>query len=169
MTKEPGKEKETTVPVAKKPAEGLSRWEEFDRWFDRLSEEFWRPFPTAWRPEHWLPFRGLAMRMPPLDVYEDRDDLVVKAELPGLKKDEIEISLTDNMVTIKGEKKREGEVKEQDYLRQERAYGTFVRAVTLPCEIKPEAVKASFKEGVLEIRLPKTEAAKKKQVTVKVE
>ncbi|WP_447974715.1 Hsp20/alpha crystallin family protein [Nitrospira sp. Kam-Ns4a] len=169
MAKEAEKTKETLVPVEKKPAAGFSRWEEFDRWFDRLTEEFWRPFPVAWRPEQWLPFRGLGLRMPPLDVYEDKDDVVIKAELPGLKKEDIEVSLTDHTITIKGEKKRESEVKDEDYLRCERAYGAFARTVALPCEIKPEAVKASFKDGVLEVRLPKTEAAKKKAITVKIE
>jgi len=94
---------------------------------------------------------------------------VVKAELPGMKKEDIEVNLSGETLTIKGEKKQEEEVKEDNYYRRERTYGAFSRAIDLPCEVKSAEIKASFKDGVLEIRMPKTEEAKKKSIAVKID
>jgi HSP20 family protein len=110
----------------------------------------------------------MRLQMPSLDMYEEADDIVVKAELPGISKDELEVNLTGSTLTIKGEKKREEEVKKANYFRSEREYGSIYRSLDLPAEVKAEEVKATFKDGVLEIRLPKTEAAKKKAVRVTV-
>ena len=110
----------------------------------------------------------MSLDAPALDVYEQKDDLIVKAEIPGLTKDEIDISLEGNTLTIKGEKKKEEEVKEEDYYRCERTYGAFSRSVELPVAVQTHKVNAAFKNGVLEIRLPKTEEAKKSVVKVKV-
>ena len=110
----------------------------------------------------------MALATPALDVYDQKDDLIVKAEIPGLSKEEIDISLEGNMLTIKGEKRKEEEVKEEDYYRSERAYGAFSRSIELPAAVQTDRVNASFKNGVLEIRLPKTEEAKKNVVKVKV-
>jgi HSP20 family protein len=107
--------------------------------------------------------------MPSLDVYEEKDSVVVKAELPGMKKEEVEVNLAGENLTIKGEKKEEQEVKEDDYYRRERSYGSFLRNVALPCDVKSDEIKASFKDGVLEIRMPKTEEAKKKSISVKID
>jgi HSP20 family protein len=84
-------------------------------------------------------------------------------------KDEINIHVSDHVLTIKGEKKKEEEVKDEDYRFSERSYGAFVRSIGLPTQVQTEKTKASFKNGVLKIRLPKTEEAKKKEITVKVE
>ena len=111
----------------------------------------------------------MMMRTPAVDVYEEKDDVVIKAEIPGLSKEDISVQVTNSTLTIKGDKKREQEVKEDDYYRCERSFGSFTRAVALPCEVKADQVKASFKNGVLEIRMPKTEEAKKKAVTVKID
>lgn len=118
--------------------------------------------------ERW-PLPMFSAKVPSLDVFEEEDELVVKADLPGISKEEIEVTVTGNVVTIKGEKKKEEEVKEKDYYRRERSYGSFVRSVELPCEVKSEQIKANFKDGVLEVRMPKTEEAKKKSVSVKIE
>jgi HSP20 family protein len=104
-----------------------------------------------------------------VDLYEEKDDIVVKAELPGMEKDNIEVNLSENRLTIKGEKKKEEEVKKEGYYRSERSYGSFVRTLELPSEVQTDKVKAAFKNGVLEIRLPKTEEAKKKETKVKVD
>jgi HSP20 family protein len=93
----------------------------------------------------------------------------VKAELPGMSKSDIEVTVSDSTLTLKGEKKKEEEVKEKEYYRCERAYGSFLRTVDLPAEVKAEGVKAIFKDGVLEIRLPKSEKAKQKEVRVQVQ
>ena len=86
-----------------------------------------------------------------------------------MDKDNIEVNLTDHTLTIKGEKKKEEEVKEENYFRAERSYGTFLRTFDLPKDVRADKVKASFKNGILEIRMPKTEEAKTKEVKVKVD
>jgi HSP20 family protein len=136
----------------------------FEDWFD----DFWaRPFSRLWRPG-FARLRPISLEAPALDVYEQKDDLIVKAEIPGLTKDEIDISLEGNSLTINGEKKKEEEIKEEDYYRCERTYGAFSRTIELPAAVQTDKVNASFKNGVLEIRLPKTEEAKKSVVKVKV-
>lgn len=173
MAKAVKKEKKTGAVAVRKPAELVPRASELDRWFDRMAEDMWRRpfpgFPSLFGREPWWPAPTLALRAPSLDVYEDKDDVVVKAELPGMKKEEIEVTVSGDVVTIKGEKKQEEEVKEKDYCRRERSYGAFSRSVALPCEVKGGEVKASFKEGVLEVRMPKTEEAKTNAVTVKID
>jgi HSP20 family protein len=152
----------------KKPTEVMPRWGEIDRWFDRLTEDFWRrPFPSL-LGERW-PFPMVSLKAPSLDVFEEKDEIVVKADLPGMNKEEIEVTVTGDVVTIKGEKKKEEEIKEKDYYRRERSYGSFVRSVELPCEVKSDQIKANFKDGVLEVRMPKTEEAKKKSVSIKID
>ena len=94
---------------------------------------------------------------------------MVKAELPGMDKENIEVNLTDHTLTIKGEKKKEDEVKEENYYRCERSYGSFLRTVELPKDVHADKVKASFKNGILEVRMPKTEEAKSKEIKVKVD
>ena len=105
---------------------------------------------------------------PAVDIYETTDSLVLKAELPGLTKENIDIQIRDNMLTLKGERRHEKEVKEEHYLRAERIYGTFQRVFTLPTGIQADKIRASFKDGVLEVTIPKAEAAKPKQIKVEV-
>ena len=165
------KEKENKSWTTQTQTEIMPRAHEMERWFDRMVDEFWRrPFPTLLRPERWWPAEtGMMMRMPAVDVYEEKDDVVIKAEIPGLSKEDISVQVTDSTLIIKGEKKREEEVKEDNYYRCERSFGSFTRAVALPCDVKADQVKASFKNGVLEVRMPKTEEAKKKAITVKID
>jgi HSP20 family protein len=106
---------------------------------------------------------------PALDIYEEKDDIVVKAELPGMDKGDIEVDISDSELTLKGEKKKEEKIEEKDYYRCERSYGAFVRSVELPRDVQADKVKASFKNGVLEVRLPKTEEAKAKEIKVKID
>jgi HSP20 family protein len=103
---------------------------------------------------------------PPVDIYETDDALVLKAELPGFSKDDINIELKDNTLVIKGERKREEEVKEGGYHRTERVYGAFQRSFMLPTTVDQEKVKAGYKDGVLELRLPKVLAAQPKRIAV---
>jgi HSP20 family protein len=104
---------------------------------------------------------------PALDVYEDKDNLTVKAELPGMKREEIEVSLHDGALTISGERKSEKHDKAEVY-RSERFVGRFQRAVTLPVPVAADKVKASYKDGILTVTLPKTEESKPKQIDVNV-
>mgnify|MGYP001182188401 FL=1 len=165
------KEKESKSLTTQKPAEIMPRAQAMERLFERMIDDIWRrPFPSLLQPERWWPAEtGSMIRMPAVDVFEEKDDVVIKAEIPGLSKEDINVQVTDSTLTIKGEKKREEEVKEDDYYRCERSFGSFTRAVALPCDVKAEQVKASFKNGVLEVRMPKTEEAKKKAITVKID
>ena len=106
---------------------------------------------------------------PAVDIYETKDSIVLKAELPGLDKKDFSIEVKDNLLTLKGERKFEKETKEENYYRMERAYGSFTRSFTLPTSVDKDRVKAKFKDGVLEVMIPKTEAAKPKQVNIEVE
>ncbi|HSF31619.1 MAG TPA: Hsp20/alpha crystallin family protein [Candidatus Tectomicrobia bacterium] len=103
---------------------------------------------------------------PPVDIFETDEALVMKAELPGFSKDDISIELKDNSLVIKGERKYEDEVKEGNYHRRERAYGPFQRSFMLPTTVDQEKVKASYKDGILELRLPKVQAAQPKRIAV---
>ncbi len=103
----------------------------------------------------------------PIDVFQTKDDVVVKASLPGYKPDEVEISLTGDTLTIKGEHKEEEETKEGEYWLKERRYGTFSRTLTIPVEVKSEKADAAFDNGVLTLTLPKAEEIKPKQIKVK--
>jgi HSP20 family protein len=104
--------------------------------------------------------------VPVLDVFEDKDSVVVKVELPGLKKEEIDISLHDGALSISGERKLEEKQEDAETYRSERFYGRFHRSVTLPTPVNTEKVKAAYKDGILTVTLPKTEEAKPKQIEV---
>ncbi|MBI5966667.1 MAG: Hsp20/alpha crystallin family protein [Deltaproteobacteria bacterium] len=106
--------------------------------------------------------------IPAVDIYETNDAIVLKAELSGIPKEEIFIEVKDNTLTLKGEKKFEREVKEENYHRVERSYGSFQRAFTLPGTVQQDKVRAKFKDGILEITLPKLEQAKPKQIKIEV-
>ncbi|HYG33270.1 MAG TPA: Hsp20/alpha crystallin family protein [Clostridia bacterium] len=104
---------------------------------------------------------------PALDVYENNDRITVRAELPGMKKEDISVSLEENTLTISGERKREEERKEGEVFRSERYFGRFQRIVTLSQPVDVNQIQANYKDGVLTINLPKAEAAKPKQIEVK--
>jgi HSP20 family protein len=105
---------------------------------------------------------------PALDMHEDKDNVIVKAELPGMKKEEIEISLHDGTLSISGERKSEDKFEDAEVYRAERFVGRFQRTVNLPSAVNADKVKAQYKDGVLTVTLPKTEEAKPKQIDVQV-
>jgi Molecular chaperone (small heat shock protein) len=105
---------------------------------------------------------------PALDVYEQKDNVVVRAELPGMKKEDIEVTLHENTLSISGERKHEETHKEKEVYRAERFFGRFQRSVTLPVLVSGDKVKAQYKDGVLTVTLPKSEEAKPKQIDVNV-
>ncbi len=133
----------------------------FRREFDDLLQRFF----GAERPD-WLSGRGFS---PAVDISENDSEVLVKAELPGIDQKDIEVSLSGDVLTIKGEKREEKEEKGENIHRVERSYGSFSRAFTLPCEVKSEAVEAKFKDGVLSLKLPKSETSKKKSIKINVE
>jgi HSP20 family protein len=160
------KEKESKAVTQWRPFMGLTHWE---RDMDRMMEDFFGRRMRPWWPERWSRTEEMEVKPPIVDVFEEKDDMVVKAELPGIEKDNIEVNLTDHTLTIKGEKKKEEEVKEENYYRAERSYGSFLRTLELPRDVRADQVKASFKNGILEVRMPKTEEAKAKEIKVKVD
>jgi len=105
---------------------------------------------------------------PAVDVAEHENEYRVKVELPGVSKDDVKITMQDNILTIRGEKKQEKESKESSYHRIERSYGAFQRSFTLPTTVKSDRIEATYKDGILTITLPKAEEAKPKQIEVKV-
>ena len=140
----------------------LTRWDPFREmttlrnWMDRWMDT---PFGTmtTWQPTTW----DLA-----LDVAETDDDFVVKASLPGITPEDLEITYNNNLLTIKGEVKEEKDVEEQRYHLRERRYGSFTRSISLPSSVKADAIEASYEAGVLTLHLPKAEEAKPKRIPV---
>lgn len=107
------------------------------------------------------------MLMPPVDVTEKDDRFSVSVELPGLKRDDIKLSLQNNVLTISGSKKRESESKDDRYHRIERSFGTFCRTINLASTVDASGTDAEFKEGILTVHLPKAEEAKPKEISIK--
>jgi HSP20 family protein len=142
----------------------LTRWDPFqemlnlrrtvDRLFDNVTPDHEWAQPTLW---------GLAV-----DMVENKDDFVVKASVPGINPDDLDISYSDDTLTIKGEIKQDKEVKEDQYHLRERRYGAFMRTITLPNKIKGDAIEASYQNGVVTLRLPKAEEVKPKRIAIKV-
>ena len=110
----------------------------------------------------------VSLWLPRVDVTENKESYVIKAELPGVNKENVKITLHDGVLTLKGEKKQEKEEKDTNYHRVERSYGSFERSFTLPTGVRSEKIDASFKDGVLSITLPKAEESKPKEIEVKL-
>lgn len=144
-------------------------WDEFREMERRMEEMMRHPLMPLRQPLSWwrVPTEELGW-MPALEMYEKEDKFVVRTELPGMKKEEIDISVLGDTLTIKGERKTESEVKDEDYYRCELCYGKFSRAVTLPSAVQVGKVEASYDNGILEITLPKAVEAKPRKVEVKV-
>ena len=106
---------------------------------------------------------------PALDVKETKDNIVITAELPGMTAKDIEVSISGDLLTLKGEKKQEKEEQEESYHLVERRYGTFSRNIRLPAEVDPQKIRANHKDGILTVTLPKSEKAKEKQIKINVE
>jgi HSP20 family protein len=136
---------------------------------DRMFEGFLgRPFGPRWLPSIRWP-EEMEMSYPAVDIFEDSRHVMVKAELPGMKKEELDVNITEDAITISGEKKKEEKMEEKDYYRIERSHGSFSRTFSFPSEVQSAKAKASFQDGVLEVKIPKTESAKKKKIKVEIE
>jgi HSP20 family protein len=145
----------------------IVRWEPF-RELATLQNEMNRLFNTAFEtppgnggttPRRW---------MPAMDLVENEDSFLLRADLPGLSEDDIKIEVEDNVLTLSGERKSEHETKQEGYHRVERAFGAFSRALTLPKGVDPESVTAHFDRGVLEVRIPKPEEQKPRRISIGV-
>ena len=142
----------------------MNTWTPFDR-LPTLRDELNRMFDFAFPTRDSGLFSGWT---PALDVYDEKDNFIVKVELPGMKKEDIGISLHDGVLTVSGERKHEREEKEGGTFRSERYFGRFQRSVTLPALVNAGDVKANYKDGILTIDLPKSEEAKPRQIAVNV-
>ena len=124
---------------------------------------------VRWDPFRDFGFATVSTWMPPVDIYQTGEhELVLKAELPDMSREEIDISVENFVLTIKGEKKFANDVKEEQYHHVERRYGTFSRSFSLPQTVDPNKVSADYKQGVLTVRLPLREEAKPRQIKVDV-
>jgi HSP20 family protein len=147
------------------PAKGLRGFLTVDpfRNMNRLFEEAFGPFAYPGQESF-----ALTTWAPSCDIFETENALVVKAELPGVKKENVYITIDNNLLTIRGERRFEEEAKRENYHRIERAYGEFMRSFTLPVGIEIKKVTAEFKDGLLTVWLPKMEEAKPKAIDIKV-
>jgi len=139
---------------------GRSELARFRNEMDNLFHSFFEDGDwPAWKHVHW----------PAVDVADNENEIVVKAEVPGCKADDVDISVRGNTLTISGEKKEEHQQKDKDYYHVERSYGSFRRDINLSAEIKPDKIEANCKDGILTIKLPKMENSKAVKVKVKGE
>lgn len=151
------------IEVHREPARAMSPFEDMDRAFESF-------FPRGWlRPFHWERpwFREMAGLRPSVDVVDREEDIVVRAEIPGIKKEDLDVSLTDDTVTIKGTTSHEEKEERGEYFRQEISRGAFSRTVGLPGEVESDKAKASFSDGVLEVTLPKAAKSKRRRVEIR--
>ena len=159
------KNKQTADIVKRESPRMLSPFSEMERMMEDFMRRPFSMFPMMW------PLTGQIEEAlsPAIDVFEEDNTIVVKAELPGMRKEDISVELSDGILKITGEKKREEKVEKKDYYHTERSLGFFERRISLPAETQIDKVKASFKEGLLEIKVPKSEETKKKQRKIKIE
>jgi HSP20 family protein len=146
----------------------ITRWRPFrdlmsvqDEMNGLFDDFFGRPVVRRdWTEAAWCPC---------VDVSETKDSVIINTEIPGMSKDDVKVSIQDNVMTLSGEKKQEKEEKDANYHRMERSYGSFSRSFTLPTSVKADKVKAAYKDGILRITLPKSEEVKPKQIPITVE
>ena len=159
------KNKQTTDLVKRESPGMLSPFSEMERMMEDFMRRPFSMFPLMW-PWSGKVEEGLS---PAIDVFEEGDAIVVKAELPGMKKEDISVELSDGILKITGEKKHEEKVEKKNYYRSERSSGYFERRISLPVETEIDKAKASFKDGLLEIKVPKSAEAKKKERKINIE
>jgi HSP20 family protein len=158
--------KESTQEIQKvQPARALSPFEEMERLFEGYFPRGWlRPLRREWPSWGELaPFEG---KMPRVDVIERDDEVIVKAELPGVDKKNLDVSVTETAVTIKGSSSHEEKEEKGDYYRSEISRGSYSRTLSLPSDVEADKAKAKFKDGVLELTLPKMKKAKRHAIKV---
>src|SRR5215469_1658722 len=143
----------------------IARWEPF-RGVNTLHDQFNRLFNEVF--ERKGEKTSLSSWAPAVDIYETEHELVVKADLPDVDPKDLDIRVENNLLTIRGERKFEKQVNEENYLRVERSYGSFARSFTLASTVNADAIKADYQSGVLSLSIPKREEAKPKQIKVNV-
>jgi HSP20 family protein len=152
------------LPRSTVPA--VSPWDEMERWFDEFGRQGWlHPFRWEWplRTEPMTLFEG---KMPKVDVIEREAEIIVRAELPGVEKEGVDVTVTDHTLILRAETKHEEKEEEGKYFRQEMSHGEFQRTLQLPDAVDEEKAKATFRNGVLEITLPKLEKTLRTKIRV---
>lgn len=167
----PPRETPVTQPEPHRPMmPAMTTWEEMEAQMDRLFETL---MPRGWlRPFHWEPpfmpeLPHMEARLPKMDVIERDEEIAIRAEIPGVAKEDLEVSVTDDRITIKGHSRHETEEEKGSYHRRETRRGFFSRTLPLPASVDGDKAHATFKDGILELTLPKMEKAKR--VTLKLE
>ncbi len=158
------KEKEKAELLVRKEPDALSPFKEMERYFDEVFHQPFSHFKHPMWPQTQFPSREVIA--PTVDIFEEGEEMVIKAEIPGIKKSDINIDISENSMTISSEKKQETKVDRKDYHRVECSYGSFCRSFRLPDNVDSDKAKASFKDGVLEIRMPKSSKEKRKKITI---
>lgn len=157
----------TSKDVAKGTWSALAPLQDMERAFDRF---FSRRFPSLWRwndlPSIETTFDFEGIRMPSLDVIDRDSEVLVRAEIPGIEKKDLRISLADNLLTIRGQTKNESKEEKGDYYRHEISSSSFARSVSLPGTLDASKTVANLKDGVLEVTLPKLESSKRRNIEI---
>jgi HSP20 family protein len=146
----------------------FSKWDPF-RDVVVLQDRINRLFEDAFPRSKDIGEMNLFAWQPVVDIFKAGSGIVIQAELPGVKKSQIEVEVKDNILTIKGERHREDPIPENDFYRRERSFGTFGRSFNLPYPVKPDSIKARFKDGVLEVEIPRPEVDQPRQVAVSID
>ena len=142
--------------VPRRRSDFLLGWPRTLDWIDRFFEEM---VPSFWGEE--------AALTPAFDISETDDKIIIRADLPGVDVKDLDISVANNILTVKGEKRQEREEKGESYHRIERRFGSFARSIALPAEVKAEEIDAYYKDGVLRLEIPKAESAKRRRIEIK--
>jgi len=143
----------------------LVRWEPFDG-LNRIQSRINELFDDTFGRARGYQTSSTGVWFPPVDILESKDSYLIRAELPGMKKEDFHLEVKEGTLTLSGERSEEKEIKEEDFYRCERSYGRFVRQIALPAGTDADKANASFKDGVLEIELPLKETPKQKKIEV---
>ncbi|MCC5812037.1 MAG: Hsp20/alpha crystallin family protein [Ectothiorhodospiraceae bacterium] len=154
-------EKRASAEVGRR---GLGVQNEYDRWFEDLfSGRWWQGFPELSLRDRWAQRQPT---IPKVDVVDQDRQLVLRAEVPGIDRDNLEVSVTDNLVTIRGRSHHEEAKEEGAYYRREISHGAFERTIPLPSDVDADRAKASFRDGILELTLPKVKEVRRRRIAV---
>lgn len=161
------------IPVEKEkhvsrfsPGNMLAPFEEMEHWFENMFSRNWFHFPHREWPSASHFASEFHTGVPKVDVIDRDNEINIRAELPGIDKNDIEVMMSDNILTIKGSSKKEEKEEQGDYYRCETSQGSFSRSMVLPADVNTDKASAKFKDGVLDLNLPKTEQSKRRSIKV---
>lgn len=162
--KDKGKDKDIAKATPSSPGTGFIAFDDLDRWFDNLLFRRWQQ--PDWKFPAW-PERGFSLRrnLPKVDIIEHDNEIKVQAALPGVKKEDLDVSINNQTIAIHASSKQE-ETKNEDYYSREISRGEFQRTLSLPTRVDGEQAKASFKDGILDITIPKSEQSKRRNIEI---